>query len=642
MKRETPKGDRTCRRSLVTGYAILVVFLSLGLVLAASRPAGSGFTPPSAAPHLYFSDASTLLFDDYEGTSFASGFSPNATFAAGYLGGQALYLPDTGSYVTYSDSWWAQNDANFQETGTIEFYYRPETFVFTGDQLYGCLLTMDERPLNPARPALPTLAVHEAGGLSWALSRGGAGGYHDALYSTDPALYPGQWYHIAATWSGSGLKLYINDTLVAEGLSDTFVAADTFMLGATGAVGLAEGLAARGRIDRFRLSWRPRAAGEFPRALDVRIDSPVGGETVVVPFPVSYQASASETRARTVDLYADTDLYNFNGTRLLSGLSESGTVLAGTSLPEGAYYLYAVARAGTDSAFFYMNLDVNVTRSLAFDTVVDPAETSTFVTITPVTNAGDSFTVVLLNGGGTTSGSLTAAADSIGTKANYTIRHRLLETGDTAVIHLWTKEVSPAIHLRIRSDTRNLLALYLPRGIQNNDVGLRAFGATILSTEFVTSDGRMLGDSRTTTSIGDTFVYTIEYQLSARTAALFRQLGFDTSAGSTSFSFFYADTYGARWVEDLSCTVRVVAGSNGGVVVRVQGITRDLPGGLGFASYSSATVAAASSSGGCLLDRCQLPEGILGWLRILRDLMIETSLGRILAGCYYWIGNACV
>jgi hypothetical protein len=617
------------------GGALLVIAAFVAVSLFAIRPVTGTLGSPSTAAHLYVQDADARLFDNFDGVTFADSRAGQTSFVDGYLQGFSIFLPDTASWVQYSDSWWASHDDQLQESGTLEMYFRPETFVFATPRPYGTLVTVGERAITPVTGGMPTLAVSEAGGLSWAVSTGG-GGYTDAAYSSDPSLYPYQWYHIAATWQNGTYRLYINNRLVATAAGDTSIRHDTFLLGGTGIVNLAQGWAARGRIDRFRLSSRARALGEFPLALDVRIDSPIGGETLARPFPVKYQASASETRARVVDLYADTDDQNFNGIQLISGLVDSGTALVGANLADADYVLYAVARAGGDSAFFYLPLPVHVVASSLNSSTIDPADTTATIAIPIIT--WDSFMVVLLNGGGTTSGTLASAVDSTGRTANYAVTSRLMNSADTVAIYIWTREPTGGVMLNVRSDTASLNAARLPRGIPANEPGLRAFGATVISTEFLRSNGTIIGDTISTSYIGDSYAYALEYRFSATTTGWLAAIGFDTTPGSRSFSFFYADTYGADWREDTLASVSVYAGSAGGIIVRVSPITRDLPGGLGFAASSQAMITSSSGSSVCMISRMTSDGWILELLRAFRDWMLGSCIGRSITSLYYSSG----
>lgn len=581
----------------------------------------------------YIADASTRLFEAFDGTAQADTVGAGVSYAAGYLGGQAIAFGDTGARVHYPDSWWAANNEGYQDSGTIELYFRADSFVYTAAKPYAILLSTDERAITPTGGGYPTLAVFENGALSWSVSNG-LGGYFEALYSDDPPLYPGQWYHIAATWGGGNLRLYINDTQVATRGSDTVLLARDFTLGASGTNAFARGLAPIGRIDRLRISAGARTAGSFPVALSVRIDSPVGGQSLLKPIPITFRTFASDSRPRVVSIYADTDGLGFDGVLVARDLPDSGTYLLGGGLPDGNYYFYAAARSGTDSAWFQFSSAASVAPSPLYPLLSDPIETTASVAA-PV-GIVETYMTVLLNGGGTTSPPLTTAANAAGTGANYSLTSRLVDSGDSAAFFVWTTQPASGMLLGLRSDTASITGT-LPRGITADPGPLTAFGRTVVFVEFLDAAGRLLGDTRTTTRVADTFVYTIQYRFSKATTALLRSLGFDTGAGSNSFAFFYADTIGAAWIEDTTVAVSVSAGTlPGGMNVTVSGITRDLPGGLGASSLlSSSTASVARSGSGCVLAESGLPPGWLGALRELRDAALECAWGRFLASLYY-------
>jgi hypothetical protein len=548
-------------------------------------------------------------------------------------------LTDTKAYLLYADTWWP-TPGEFVSAGTIECYFRPETFIFTSNQSFGSIFTTNARPQFPPGGGYPTLAVNQAGNLNWAIARS-PNHYAEADYPLEaesPALNPGQWYHIAGTWESGSIKLYINGLLGAESAFDTYVLAEEFLIGSRNLDPTAA-LAARGRIDRFRLSSVARSASSFPSALDVRIDAPTsgaGGVTIERPFTVRARAYASDTRSRLLDIYADSDASGLNGILLASGLPESGNFLLGGALADTSWYLYAIARAGTDSAYYYYPFPFELTPSETYATIQDPTET-TAVVVTPVAET-ESFTLVLLNNGGSvTTPSTSVTAD--GTGANHTIATRLLEAFDTAVISIWMREPTGGIMLGVRSDTPTIDSGNLPLGIARTDTGIRAFARSVIMTEFLRPDGSIIGDTKTTSYIGDTYAYTIEYRLSAQTTALFHALGFDTSVGSRGFGFYYADTYGGVWREDRSVTVSVVAGDAGGIRVRCAGITKDLPGGLGKPSPPGAVSISVKSPSFCLVERIMgRAYWFFGWLRGLRDLMLESGWGRALVGVYYGSG----
>lgn len=594
------------------------------LVVILPEARGASVNPANAQ---YGTDTSTRLFENFEGVTQAAD-SSGATFGAGYLGGSALRFTDTGGYAQYSDSWWVRDADDMQESGTIECFVKIDTFLVTSNQYYPTILTEQQHPISSGDDGRPEFGFN-ADGAYFAISDPPGYLELDPSYS----LNPGQWYHLAATWGAAGRRLFVNGLQVASHARDTFVFVDTFFIGSPPSGALQRGLGIVGVIDRFRLSDRQRSADEFPSPLDIVIDTPTAGGAYTVPLLMTFRAFATETRSRLVDIYADTDGMNFNGVVVARNLPESGTFFVGGGLATDTYFLYAVAHAGSDSAYASISLPFQLTLAPGVAAIVAPADTTATIVVAPVTT--DSFTVVLLTNGGTTSGSLVAAADSIGTAANYFVATRLMNAYDTAAISIWTRETAPAILIGLRSDTASLKGASLPYGIPNTAAGRSAFGATVISLEFLTSNGRMIGDTKSTSYIGDSFAYTIEYRLSAATTRAYHDFGFDTAPGSSSFRLYYADTYGAGWIHDTTTAVVVVAGVGGGITVRVTGITRDLPGGLGLAPSGFVFISGQEKSGLCLLQDAGAPGWLLTACRFLRDILMQCGFGRLMTLMYY-------
>lgn len=614
--------------------AAAIVFLAVASI---QRPDGAA--SGTGADPFYGADAFTLLFEDFEGMTRAHTVSPCVIFAPGHISGQALFLTETGSHVLYAETWWPR-PGEFVQTGTVEFYYRPETFISTPARSFAALFTTDERPQFPPGGGYPTLAVKEAGNLNWAVARSPSH-YTQADYPLEaesPPLHPGQWYHIAGIWESGAIRLYLNGRLAANEEFDTFVLADEFQLGSRNT--MAHGaMAARGRIDRFRLSSIARSARFFPSALDVRIDAPTsapGGVPLERPFVVRARAYASDTRPRTLEIHADTDPLDFNGVLLASGLPDSGAFILGGGLADSTWYLYAIARAGPDVAYYYYPFPFALTPAGTHASIHDPIETTAII-MAPV-DATESFALVLLNNGGSGAAPISrVTADGSG--ANHRITTRLLEAFDTAVISIWMREPVGGIMLGIRSDTPTLDTGNLPLGIARNDTGRRAFARTVIMTEFLRSDGSIIGDTKITSYIGETYAYTIEFRLSAQTTALFHAMGFDTSVGARGFAFYYADTYGCVWREDRGVTVSVVAGDAGGIRIRCAGITKDLPGGLGAPSPPGAVSIGVESPPFCLVEQLGVSGPLLVFLRGLRDWLLENVAGRALTAVYYGLSG---
>lgn len=285
---------------------------------------------------------------------------------------------------------------------------------------------------------------------------------------------------------------------------------------------------------------------------------------------------------------------------------------------------------GTADTIYSMN-DEHRNSEMPVNRAVTPSDTHPSVNA-PVA-ATDTFLQINFRHGGVVAGTLLNRVNASGLGASYQETTALVNAGDTLLIPVWTNQTSMMLFLGIRSDSASLDGNALPAGIPNTDAGRRAFAATTILVEFADSWGRVLGDTRSTTNIGDTFAYTLIYQLSETTVRYYRALGFDTAPGSNAFRYYYADTYGGAWKQLHTCTVTVAAGAQtGSLVITVTGITIDLPGGLGGVSSSTATREAHT----CLLTRrAWLPENFLAFCRWLRDVLLATGVGRLCVQAYY-------
>lgn len=252
----------------------------------------------------------------------------------------------------------------------------------------------------------------------------------------------------------------------------------------------------------------------------------------------------------------------------------------------------------------------------------------------PVTSS-DSFVQVNLPGGETTAGTLSSAADSSGTGADYTVTipPPTSDLGvETTVIHIWTDLPEMGILVGRRSDTETIDTDGSPNAIAKTDTGRRAFAASILGIKFIDKDGNVIGDPNKTNPVGDSVAYTLKVCLSKKTTGLYHALGFDTAAGSSSFKHWYADTYGSGWTLDNSAKVDVVAQKGGGICLIATGVT--VNGEHGFGGGGSSVVT-ANDNGNCLLGRSGLPGTILESFRRLRDLALHLHPFRWLVKAYY-------
>ncbi len=200
---------------------------------------------------------------------------------------------------------------------------------------------------------------------------------------------------------------------------------------------------------------------------------------------------------------------------------------------------------------------------------------------------------------------------------------------DTMTACVWTNQSRFGVLYNIRSDSPSLNTSGLPDQISNT--GIEAFSRTVFSMEFGDSTGTMIGDTVSTSDIGDRFAYTIRYHLSDTTVNKFQEQG----VGLNDLRFYFADQYEDTWTLDSSVDVETSTSPEGGARVTVSGLTKDLPGGLGgFTTENS------SDGGGCVIENTIPSDTIQSSLRSARHRLMETTLGRWITGTYYkWFGN---
>jgi len=333
-------------------FGLVLGVLLAAILLVLPPPVPANVFQGQIAPH-YGADSSTILFDDFESTTKAESFSAGCTYVVGggFLSGSAIRLSDTGAHATYSESWVRSDTQDgIQDSGTIECFVKVESFVITNEKFFPLVATQE------ARPPVPNEANWFDFGFNsdqpyFDLSDPSAGNY--VGIQGDSSIHLGQWIHLAATWGPLGKRLYVNGDLVASDAADSLgVQRDTFFIGIPGRNNNNfRGISVPGLYDKLRISAGQRT--RFPAALSVVIDTPgnAAGETRIQPFPVQYRAYESDTRAKTVNLYLDTDGLGFNGTLVASGLAETGTVSIG-GVPADTYFIVAIAFAGSDSVSY--------------------------------------------------------------------------------------------------------------------------------------------------------------------------------------------------------------------------------------------------------------------------------------------------
>lgn len=165
------------------------------------------------------------------------------------------------------------------------------------------------------------------------------------------ALNLNQWYHVALVY-GDSMHLYINgDSEISRAALATAPAfTDSIYLGSPAV----HGTPAFGRFSQ--LSFSDSALFHFPSALFIKVEKPVTATSEVGTTNVSTKSYETETNGITVDVYADVDQADFNGTLLASNVASLQAVSLASLTIGQSYFLYAVATdtsITTEKAYAY-------------------------------------------------------------------------------------------------------------------------------------------------------------------------------------------------------------------------------------------------------------------------------------------------
>lgn len=212
-------------------------------------PAGIAITNATASTPActyggpYETDAKTLLLlhldGSFNGADGEPGTPQGVTFTEGYFGSAALF--DNMDRLTYDTA------GNLErEAGALEFWFRPD---WNGsDNLNYVLFEVGDGWFNRLRVAKD--GANNLRLMVWDSST-------EYGVATNVASWQaGEWHHIAATWQGSTLQLFVDgvlrDRTENAGVPDTL--ANSLVVGAANN----EPQWAHGTIDELRISWVPR------------------------------------------------------------------------------------------------------------------------------------------------------------------------------------------------------------------------------------------------------------------------------------------------------------------------------------------------------------------------------------------------
>jgi hypothetical protein len=279
-----------------------------------------------------FSQGSGSTLVDSSGNN-NNGTISNATWAPGLFGGHALSFNGTNSWVTINNS---------------------SSLTLTG----GMTLEAWVNPAATTSGSAAILVKQRTAGLDYALYSDDSGGSPPSTYvdisgtdskSVGQSLLPlNTWSHLAATYDGSNLMLYVNGTLVSTQFvgGNINTASGVLRLGGDSIWGeYFDGL-----IDQVRIYNRPLNVGEIRSDMS----TPIGGsiETSAPTVSVTGPASgATVSGTTTLSVNASDDVYVGSVQFLLNG-QPVGTAVATApyslswntlTVPNGTYTLSARA-----------------------------------------------------------------------------------------------------------------------------------------------------------------------------------------------------------------------------------------------------------------------------------------------------------
>jgi subtilisin family serine protease len=268
------------------------------------------------------------------GDSFTVGAIDTRTVPIETLGRQgANSIP-----LSASDSFAGFFQKHYADTGTIQFYFKPDSSQPSETRF---IVTQRGNAARAAGHLDLVLATDNT--LRFSL--------HDSATLTNSiALNPDQWYHIGLSYGPSGMTLFVNGDSVARasGITGGPPRADTLYFGAPASLGNAQSV--RGRL--CRLGFSASQAPFLPSALTTRGLAPASEASAVGTVRISWNAWQTETNQRLVAVYVDTDQQGFNGTLLADTVVDRQYLdasLAALTLGQ-RYYPYVVVTDSTTVA----------------------------------------------------------------------------------------------------------------------------------------------------------------------------------------------------------------------------------------------------------------------------------------------------
>ena len=360
-------------------------------------------------------------FDEGSGATTAdnssngnTGTITNATWAAGKYG-NALSFNGTSAFVTIADA----PSLELAKQMTVEAWVKPAALSAwqavvnkeqPGNVTYGVWANSDTNQ--------PAAIIYPSGGTGESIARGPG------------QLAAGTWTHLAATYDGTTLKLYVNGALASSLAVTGSIASSTSPLRIGGNSIWGEYF--NGLIDDVRIYSRALAQPEIQTDMNTPVDPPPPpppGDTTPPSTPTGLATSGATQTSVTLSWSASTDNVGVAGYGLYRGATSVGSTSSGsytfTGLACGTSYTL-----GVDAYDAAGNRSTQATTTGSTAACPPPGDTTPPTTPTGLATSGATQTAVTL--------SWTASTDNVGVAGYGLYRNGTSVTSATTTSYTFT------------------------------------------------------------------------------------------------------------------------------------------------------------------------------------------------------------
>ena len=297
-------------RTTIFGATLVAIVLAL-LTSSAPHAAGGGTVAAYA-----FDDAAGTTVRDASGKG-NNGSTQNTTWSTSGRFGGALTFNGTSSWVSVPDS----ATLDLTDAFTLEAWVKPAASMGTAwrtimikertnDLVYGLYANSDT--------SVPSAAAVTPGGRTD--SRGTS------------ALQPNVWTHVATTWDGGTMRLYVNGTQVSSRSVNGSMPVSTgaLRIGGNGV----RGEWFNGQLDDLRIYSQAQSASKISTDMATPVSTPPPADTTPPSTPTAFAATSATTTSITTSWSASTDNVAVAGYHvLLDGLNVATTSATGFTFP---------------------------------------------------------------------------------------------------------------------------------------------------------------------------------------------------------------------------------------------------------------------------------------------------------------------